>query len=75
MASGKALLLVDVQNDFLPPAGSLAVADGDKILPVIMKLLDDPDQFDLIVATLVRPCPGLITQDLLRRVHSVSLGL
>ncbi len=29
----KALLLVDIQNDFLP-GGSLAVPDGDKVIPV-----------------------------------------
>lgn len=44
----RALLIVDVQNDFLP-GGSLAVSDGDKILPVINRLLEQP--FDMIVAT------------------------
>lgn len=43
----KALLIVDVQNDFLP-GGSLAVAGGDAIIPVINRILD---RFDLIVAT------------------------
>jgi nicotinamidase-related amidase len=44
-ASASALLLVDVQYDFLPaagpaePAGSLAVPDGDQILPVVQDLL------------------------------------
>ena len=32
--AGDALLIVDVQYDFLP-GGALAVADGDKILPVV----------------------------------------
>ena len=29
----KALILVDIQNDFLP-GGALAVPDGDKVIPV-----------------------------------------
>ncbi|MCC9609228.1 bifunctional nicotinamidase/pyrazinamidase [Blastopirellula sp. JC732] len=43
----RALLLVDVQNDFLP-GGSLAVADGDQIVPVINEVMG---KFDLVVAT------------------------
>ncbi len=43
----KALLIVDVQNDFLP-GGSLAVAGGDAIIPVINTIVD---HFDLVVAT------------------------
>ncbi len=42
-----ALLLVDVQNDFLP-GGALAVKEGDRILPVIQKL---QGQFSRILAT------------------------
>jgi nicotinamidase/pyrazinamidase len=40
-----ALIIVDVQNDFLP-AGNLAVPDSDKILPVINKLMEQfaPDR-------------------------------
>ena len=30
-----ALLLVDVQNDFTDPAGSLAVPDAEAILPIV----------------------------------------
>jgi nicotinamidase/pyrazinamidase len=45
----KALLLVDVQNDFLP-GGALAVPDGDAILGHVKELVDSPD-FDLVVAT------------------------
>lgn len=44
----RALLLVDVQNDFLP-GGALGVKGGDQILPVIHGLLNKP--FDLIVAS------------------------
>ena len=43
----KALIVVDVQNDFLP-GGSLAVTDGDIIIPVINRLFP---LFDLAVAT------------------------
>jgi len=43
-----ALLLVDIQNDFLP-GGALAVQDGDLILPVINKLINHA--FKLIIAT------------------------
>lgn len=43
----KALIVVDAQNDFCP-GGSLAVPDGDKIIPVINELLP---KFDLIIFT------------------------
>ena len=43
----KALLLIDIQNDFCP-GGRLAVADGDAIIPLINAL---QEQFDLVVAT------------------------
>lgn len=42
-----ALILVDIQNDFLP-GGSLEVEDGDKIIPFVNGIMDD---FDLVVAT------------------------
>ncbi|ORY35669.1 Isochorismatase-like protein [Naematelia encephala] len=38
--SKTALLIIDVQNDFLPPDGSLAVPDGRAVIPVIQGLLD-----------------------------------
>ncbi|KAG8914943.1 Cysteine hydrolase [Tulasnella sp. 408] len=44
-----ALMLVDIQYDFLP-GGALAVTDGDKILPVVYDLLDRFD-WDLVVAS------------------------
>ncbi|KAH3680400.1 hypothetical protein WICMUC_000331 [Wickerhamomyces mucosus] len=34
-----ALLVIDIQNDFLP-GGSLAVKDGDKIIPGVLNLLN-----------------------------------
>lgn len=44
----KALILVDLQNDFLP-GGALAVEHGDRILPVIKEL--ENKEFDLVIAT------------------------
>ena len=35
----KGLLIVDVQNDFCP-GGTLAVPEGDNVVPVINRLLD-----------------------------------
>ena len=43
----KALILVDIQNDFLP-GGALAVPDGDAVVPVANRV---QPTFDLIVAT------------------------
>jgi len=43
----KALILVDIQNDFLP-GGALAVPDGDAVIPVANKLLP---AFPLVIAT------------------------
>jgi nicotinamidase/pyrazinamidase len=43
----KALIIVDVQNDFLP-GGALEVPGGDKVIPVLNRV---QDQFDLVVAT------------------------
>ncbi|HEY3371396.1 MAG TPA: bifunctional nicotinamidase/pyrazinamidase [Prolixibacteraceae bacterium] len=43
----KTLILVDVQNDFMP-GGKLPVAEGDKIVAVINRI---QNQFDLVVAT------------------------
>ena len=43
----KALLIVDVQNDFCP-GGKLAVPDGDAVVPVINTLID---RFDIIIQT------------------------
>lgn len=43
-----ALILVDLQNDFMP-GGALAVKEGNKVLPAVNRLLSHP--FDLIVAT------------------------
>lgn len=44
----KALLVVDLQNDFLP-SGALPVKEGDAIIPVVNELMSLP--FDFIVAS------------------------
>ncbi|TXK48640.1 bifunctional nicotinamidase/pyrazinamidase [Pontibacter qinzhouensis] len=43
----KALILIDIQNDFLP-GGALAVPAGDEIIPIVNQL---QQHFDLVVAT------------------------
>jgi nicotinamidase/pyrazinamidase len=43
----KALILVDIQNDFLP-GGALAVPDGHTVIPIANKL---QESFELVVAT------------------------
>ena len=43
----KALIIVDVQNDFIP-GGALAVSEGDQIVPIVNQI---QYQFDFIVAT------------------------
>lgn len=42
-----ALILVDIQNDFIP-GGALAVPDGDAVVPLANRMMD---QFDLVIAT------------------------
>ncbi len=49
-----ALIIVDVQNDFADPAGSLFVAGGEEVVPVIN---------DLIEATTAAGGPVFYTQD------------
>jgi len=43
----KAIIVVDIQNDFLP-GGALAVQGGDQIIPIVNKLMK---KFELVVAT------------------------
>ena len=43
----KALLIVDVQNDFCP-GGSLAIKEGNQIVPIINDLMD---KVDIVIAT------------------------
>jgi len=63
-----ALILVDIQYDFIPPDGSLAVDGGDQILTPVYRILDEAaDHFDLIVASQV--ClPNLRVQSVLRLI-------
>ncbi len=42
-----ALLLIDIQNDFMP-GGALAVKEGDQIIPVVNAL---QEKFELVIAT------------------------
>jgi nicotinamidase/pyrazinamidase len=43
----RALLLIDIQNDFLP-GGALAVPEGDQIISIVNQI---QSQFDLVIAT------------------------
>src|SRR5882757_11132844 len=43
----RALILVDIQNDFVP-SGALAVRDGDRVIPIANQLIP---KFELVVAT------------------------
>lgn len=43
----KTLIVIDAQNDFMP-GGSLAVPEGDMIIPIINRI---QDKFDLVVAS------------------------
>ena len=42
-----ALIIVDIQNDFLP-GGALAVPQGDEIIPIVNELIP---HYELVVAT------------------------
>lgn len=48
--SGVALVIVDVQNDFLE-GGALAVQDANQVLDPISKLIEESSHWDCIVAT------------------------
>ncbi|KAK7055599.1 Isochorismatase domain-containing protein [Favolaschia claudopus] len=50
MATKNALIIVDLQEDFCPPNGSLAVSGGRDIIPVVNRLLASSD-IHLKVAT------------------------
>lgn len=47
MTNQHALILVDLQNDFLP-GGALGVPGGDEVIPLANRLMDD---FEIIVAS------------------------
>ena len=46
----KALIIIDVQNDFASPQGTLYVKDGEKTIPFINSLMQS-ESYDLIIAT------------------------
>jgi nicotinamidase/pyrazinamidase len=46
----RALLVVDIQHDFLP-GGSLAVEDGDAVIPFVTELMKQEGRYELIVAS------------------------
>lgn len=48
-----ALLLVDIQVDFLP-GGALAIPHGDEVLPIAYRLLDSAP-WTTVIASQVRP--------------------
>ena len=47
---GRALVVVDFQNDFASPDGALSVAGGDELAPRINELMHSGD-YDLVLAT------------------------
>jgi nicotinamidase/pyrazinamidase len=54
MSASRALLVVDMQNDFMP-GGALAVTGGDEIIGAVNRLAR---QFDTVVLTQDWHCPG-----------------
>jgi len=56
-----ALIIIDVQTCFLP-GGSLAVTDGDKVIPVINKIRSQHDaDFSMVVFSQDFHCPGHVS--------------
>ena len=58
--SKTALVIVDVQDDFLPPDGALAVPNGKEIIPLIKDLLSDAYEWKSVIATQVSQWDDLI---------------
>ena len=46
MRQGDALLIVDVQNDFCP-GGALAVAEGDQVVPVLNRWIEEAERNEI----------------------------
>uniref|UniRef100_A0A0K3CVQ2 nicotinamidase n=1 Tax=Rhodotorula toruloides TaxID=5286 RepID=A0A0K3CVQ2_RHOTO len=61
MPSHPALLLVDIQHDFLPPSGALAVPHGDAILEDAVYPLLDRGKWDLVAASQDFHPPGHVS--------------
>jgi nicotinamidase/pyrazinamidase len=49
-AKKKVLILIDIQNDFLP-GGALAVPNGDEVIAIANQWMDKSDFFDQVIAT------------------------
>ena len=56
--SESALLIIDVQNCFLPPQGSLQVEQGNKVIPIINALRN---KFEVVVLSQDWHCPKHIS--------------
>lgn len=70
MPASTALIIVDVQNDFLPPTGSLAVPNGREVLPVITGLLDRKWDWAVVVVSQVGILPPLMGCRVLTELHN-----
>jgi nicotinamidase-related amidase len=63
-----ALVIVDCQNDFMPPDGALAVPNGDQVLPLIKEMLEEKKwTWEVVVATQVRHIEPGAAQSLIHR--------
>ncbi|CCE80407.1 Piso0_003523 [Millerozyma farinosa CBS 7064] len=51
MSRKAALVVIDLQYDFLPPDGSLAVANGNDVVLPIINLIKNKNQWNLLIAT------------------------
>lgn len=51
MSRKRALVVIDLQYDFLPPDGSLAVDNGNDIVFPIINLIKKNNQWNLLIAT------------------------
>ena len=58
----RALLVVDVQNCFIPEGGTLAVAGGDEVIPIINHIRKElVTSFDLVVLSQDWHCPDHVS--------------
>jgi hypothetical protein len=81
--SKTALIIVDVQYDFLPPSGALAVPEGNQIIPRIKDLLSTGSKWRSVIATQVRPSTTcnygadgrIITLKDIYHLHRVTTGV
>ncbi|NGX51493.1 MAG: Streptothricin hydrolase [Chlamydiae bacterium] len=64
----RALLIVDLQNDFMP-GGALGVKEGDQIIPLINRLIE---KFSLVIATQDWHPEGHVSFEELWPIHCVE---